>query len=334
MPQQYAQWPLNLCQYGPEVTPGTPVAATGIWRGPFGGFEDDNKQDELEEDIGTFAKTRQGFITWNGINVPFPAAALNVNQLPVILQASMGKVTPTGTGPYVRTFNAVTGDIDPVLQAYTLRVGNKRVAGDIQQMPFSLVQEWELSGKQGEMWKISGRWIAPRRTSGTFTNTVALAAFDPYIFAKTKLYIDNSGSAWGTTQIMGVLLAASIKWKTNIEWIPVGDGNLYATAYKLGRPEVSFSVTLELEQNGASSVVATERDKYDQDATRLIRWALSSNAGSPTEIDVAAAYDKVGTYSKEGDTNTAVTFEGRGLYSPTEAKMFSVKHTSGLASIP
>lgn len=334
MPQQFAQWPLNLCQYGPEVTPGTAVAATGIWRGPFGGFEDDNKQDELEEDIGTFAKTRQSFITWNGINVPFPAATLNLNQLPIILQASMGKVNHTGTGPYIRQYDAATGDVDPVLQPYTLRVGNKRVAGDVQQTAFSLVQEWELSGKQGEMWKISGRWISPRRTAGTFTAIVPLATFDPYIFGKTKLYIDNSGTAWGTTQLTGVLLAASIKWKTNIEWIPVGDGNLYATAYKLGRPEVEFSTTLELEQNGANSVVATERDKYDQDATRLIRWSLTSNAGYSLLLDLAAAYDKVGTYSKEGDTNTAVTFEGRGLYSPTDAKMFSIRHYSALATIP
>ena len=115
MPQQYAQWPLNLCQYGPEVTGGTAVNATGIWRGPFGGFEDDNKQDEIEEDIGTFAKTRQSFITWNGISIPSPTAALNLYQLPIILQASMGKVTASGTGPYLRTYAAVTGDVDPVL---------------------------------------------------------------------------------------------------------------------------------------------------------------------------------------------------------------------------
>ena len=334
MPQQFAQWPLNLCQYGPEVTPGAAVSCTGIWRGPFGGFEDDNKQDEIEEDVGTFAKTRQSFITWNGVNIPFPAATLNLYQLPIILQASMGKVTATGTGPYVRTYNAATGDVDPVLQPYTLRVGNKRATSDIQAAAFSLVQEWELSGKQGEMWEISGRWIAPRRVSAPFTNSVPLPAFDPFIFAKTKLYIDDSGGVWGTTQKTGVLLAASIKWKTNIEWIPVGDGFLFATAYKLGRPQVDFSLTLELEQDGANSVVATERSKYDTNATRLIRWALSSNGGSPVELDLAGAYDKVSAYGKEGDTNTAVTFEGRGLYNATEAQMFSVKHTSPMASIP
>ena len=334
MPQLFAQWPLNLCQYGPEVTPGTSVAATGVWRGPFGGFEDNNQQEDVEEDVGTFAKTRQSFITWSGIDIPFPSAALNNLQLPVILQASMGKVAPTGTGPYVRTYGAVTGDVDPTLQTYTLRIGNKRVAGDIQLASLALVQEWELSGKQGEMWKISGQWTAPRRTGGAFTANAPLPSYDPFIFAKTKLYIDNSGGTWGATQMTGVLLAASIKWKTGIEWIPVGDGNLYATAYKLGRPEINFSLTFELEQNGANSVVATERDKYDQNVVRLIRLALTSNAGSPLELDLAGAYEKVGAYSKEGDTNTSVTFDGRGLYSPTEAKMFSVKHSSSLVTIP
>lgn len=334
MPQAYGQWPLNLCQYGPEVTAGTPVNSSGIWRGPFGGFEDDNKFEEFEEDVGTFAKTKEQFKTWSGVNVPFPATIMSINQMPIILQASMGKVAATGSGPYVRPFVAVTGDTDPALQSYTLRVGNKRASADVQRMAFALVQEWELSGKQGEMWKVSGTWTAPRRESYTFSNNVPLPALDPAIFAKTRLFIDNGGVAFGTTQVTGVLLAASLKWKTNVEWIPVGDGNLYPIAYKLGRPEVTFSYTLELEQNGANSVVATERAKLDANAFRLIRLEINSNAGNMMKVDLAGKYDKIGAYSKEGDTNTAVPFDGRGLYSPTDAALLTIEHTSGLATIP
>lgn len=334
MPRQYGQWPLNVCQYGPEATAGTAIAATGIWRGPFGHFEDDRQSEEVEEDIGTFGRVAQEYVTWYGVTVPFPAAAMNFLQFPIIAQASMGKVTATGAGPYVRPYEAVFGDTDPTLQSYTLRLGNKRVTADVQNVPFALVQEWELSGKQGELWKVSGNWTAPRRVAGTFTANAPLPAFDPALFAKTLLYIDDSGGTIGTTQKTGVLMAASIKWATGIEWVPVGDGNLYATAYKLGRPEITFSLTYELEQDTGVSLVAAERAKYDANALRLFRLKLPGSSPNDMEIDWAGKYDTVGPYNKEGETNTSVMFEGRALYSATDSKYFGIKHTSSLASIP
>jgi hypothetical protein len=334
MPQEYGQWPLNACQMGQETTKGTAVVATTIWRGPFGSFEDDRKTEEIEEDIGTFGRTQQEFITWDGVTVPFPAAALNILQLPHILQASMGVVAPTGTGTYVRQYDAVFGDTDPTLKTYTLRIGNKRVTADVVNVPYALVQEWELSGKQGELWKLSGTWTAPRRAAGTFTANVPLPGIDPALFAKTLLYIDDSGGTIGTTQKTGVLMAASIKWKTNIEWVPVGDGNIYSAAYKLGRPEITFALTLEVEQNTGASVVAAERAKYDSKDYRLIRLRAPGSGVNTLDIDLAGKYDKVGPYNKEGETNSTVMFEGRALYSSADSKFFGIKHTSALATIP
>ena len=335
MAKAYGQWPLNVMQYGPETVAGTAVPATGIWRGPFGHFEDDRQTEQIEEDIGTFGRVAQEYITWLGVTVPAPAAALNLLQFPVIAQASMGKVTATGSGPYVRPFAAVFGDTDPALQSYTLRIGNKRVTADVQNMSLALVQEWELSGKQGELWKISSTWTAPRRVVGTFTANAPLPALDPVLFAKTSLYIDDSSGTIGTTQKLGVLLAASIKWRTNIEWVPVGDGNIYATAFKLGRPEITFALTYELEQDGAASLVATERAKYDTNAYRLLRLTLPGNGGANSmNLDWAGKYDSVGPYNKEGETNTSVTFEGRALYSSTDALFFKADHTSTLQTIP
>jgi hypothetical protein len=334
MPQQYGQWPLNVCQMGQETTAGTAAIATTIWRGPFGHFEDDRQTQEHEEDIGTFGRTQQEFITWDGIKVPFPSASLNFFGIPHILQASMGVVTPTGAGPYVRQYDAVFGDTDPTLKTYTLRTGNKRVTADVWNVPFALVNEWEISGKQGELVKVSGTWTAPRRVAGTFTANVPLPSFDPALFAKSSLYIDDSGGTIGTTQKLGVLLAFSVKWKTNIEWVPVGDGNLYSTAFKLGRPEITYSLALEVEQNGAASTVAAERLKLDAKAYRLFRWRVPGSGNNVMDIDFAGKHDKVGPYNKEGETNTSSVFEGRALYSSTDSKFFSIKHTSDLATIP
>lgn len=333
MPRKYGSWPLNVCQYGAETTNGTAAPATGIWRGPFGHFEDDIKTEEIEEDIGTFAVTNQEFVVWGGVTVPAPSGALNLLQFPVLLKASVMAVTPTGTGPYVRQYDAAFGDTDPDIQPYTLRVGNKRTTADVWMMPFSFVKEWEISGKAEELWKLSHSWTAPRRVPGTFTPDVMLRGFDPVLFAKTLLYIDNSGGTIGTTQKLGVLMAASIKWKTGIEWVPVGDGNTYSIGYKLGRPDVTFSLTYELEQDGANSVVADERARHDSRSFGLFRLRLPGSGVNVMDIDFAGRYSKIGPYTKEGEMNTTVTFEGRALYSPADAKFFGIKHTSSLVSV-
>lgn len=334
MAQVYGQWPLNVCQMGQETTKGQAIAATTVWRGPLGAFEDDRKIEEVEEDIGTFARIGLQFITQDGAKVAFPQTALNILQLPHVLQASIGVATPTGTGPYVRQYDAAISDTDPAIKTYTLRVGNKRINQDVTQIAYAMAQEWEMSGKQGELWKLSSTWTAPRRAPSTFTANVAIPAFDPVIFAKTLLYIDNSGGTIGTTQKRGVLMAASIKWRTNIEWVPVGDGNIYPTVYKLGRPEIAFSLTYELEQDGSTSLVAAERDRCDAKDWRLFRLKLPGTGNNAIEIDWAGKYDTVGPYTKEGENNTTVTFDGRAGYSTTDAKWFGVKHTSDLATIP
>lgn len=334
MPQQYGQWPLNVCQMGQESVAGTAVTATTVWRGPFGHFEDAREVEEHEEDIGTFGRTQQEFITWDGVKVPFPTATLNILQLPHLLQASMGVVTPTGAGPYVRQYDAVFGDTDPTLKTYTLRLGNKRVTADVWNVPYALVDEWEISGKPKELYKCAGSWSGPRRVAGSFTANVPIPGLEPALVAKSLLYIDDSGGTIGTTQKTGVFMGASIKWKTNIEWVPVGDGNTYSGAFKLGRPEITFALTMELEQNVAASVVAAERLKYDAKAFRLFRLRLQGAGNNVVDIDWAGKYDKVGPYNKEGETNTSVTFEGRALYSTADSKFFSIKHTSDLATIP
>ena len=335
MAQQYGQWPLNICQYVPmEAGDATMAKATGIWRGPFGSYKNDRKTETAEEDIGTFSRQALEFVTWNGITIPFPTGALNSTQFPIVAQASMGKVTATGTGPYVRPFVAAVADTPPALQYYGLRIGNKRAAADVALIKFALCQEWELSGKQGELWKLSSTWTAPRAETGPLSTGVALAAFDPFVFAKSLFYIDDSGGTIGTTQKTGILLAASIKWKTNVEWVPVGDGLLYPTAYKVGQPEITFSLTYELEQDGANSQVALARARYEANNFGLFRLTLPSNGGAEMQIDWAGRYDGVSEYAKEGDTDTSVTFTGKAQYSPVDSLWFGVKHTSSMATIP
>lgn len=333
MPNQYGMWPLNLCQIGKEATPGTAVAATTVWRGPFGGWDDDRTSEEIEEDVGTFANSERTVDTMLGAKIPFPSGVAHFEQLLYLLEGSVGQVSPTGDGPYVRTYTAALADTPPTLRAHTLRVGNKLVTTDVAQFAYALPMEWELSGKQGETWKVSGTWMAPRKQSGTFTPALSLPAWTPMIFGNSKLYIDATGGDFGTTQKTGVLMDFSLKYNPMIEWVPIGDGDLYPKAHKVGKPVITYTLTLELQQDTGVSVVATERGHYETKAFRLIRVENARDANNKLVLDLVSQYTKVGSYQKAGQNNTTVTLEGKAIYSPSDAAFFSAAVTTGLATI-
>lgn len=329
----YASWPMSVCQIGKETTPGTAVACTTIWRGPFGGFDDDRKSETIEEDTGTYADTMRTVDTQLGIKMPAPQGTLHFEQLLYLAEASIARgVTPTGTPPtYIRTYNVAVGDTAPSLQTYTMRIGNKIVSGDMALLAYAMLEEWEISGNQGELWKTSSNWMAPRKQSGSFTAALGIPAWEPMNFSNTKLYIDAAGGTIGTTQKLGVLMGFSLKFNTGLEWVPAGDGTLYPTAHKIGKPKITFTLTLEVEDGG---VVAAERAIYESKAQRLIRVQCPGASPLDMSLDLfGAQYTKVSAYQKLNQNNTTVTFEGNAIYNAAAAKTMTLAVTTGLATI-
>lgn len=334
MANQYGMWPLNVCQLGKETAPGTSVAATVIWRSPFGGWDDDRQTETIEEDVGTFGNSGRVVDTMLGAKIPMQSGVAHFEQLLYLAESSIGKVTPTGSGTYTRSYDAPIADTPPNLQAYTLRVGNKLITSDVALFSYCLPVEWELSGKQGELWKVSGSWMSPRKQAGAFTAGLALPAWEPMQFGQSKLYIDPTGGSFGAAQKLGVLMGFSLKYNPQIEWVPVGDGNLYASAHKIGQPQITFSLELEVQEDTGVSVVAQERAFYESKAFRLLRIQCPGLSPRQATFDMVGQYTKVGPYNKSGNNNTTVTFEGDVKYSPTDAKFFNMTVLTTLATIP
>ena len=329
----YGGWAWNLCQMGQEVTAGTAVAGSTVWRGPFGGWTDDRTREVIEEDIGTMARSERTYDGALMVGVPMPETGLTFEQMGHILSASMGKVTPTGTGTYSWLYEVPTDDSVPTLGTYTLLLGNKQVSTDVKALSYSHVIDWEIKGEAGKNWTATANWRGNRANSGSF-GTVALPTVEDCIFSKTKLYIDAYNATIGTTQKTGVLVGANIKYTSNIEMVPAGDGSLYSIAHKMGRPSVTFTLKLELEQTSGTSVVATERGFYDSGTPRLIRLENSGSGSKKWTADLAARYDNIGAYEKQGEQDTAVTIEGHCDYNSTADLFFSMTVVNTLATLP
>jgi hypothetical protein len=128
-------------------------------------------------------------------------------------------------------------------------------------------------------------------------------------------------------------MGASMRVVTGWMPIPVGDGNLYFSAVKMTKPEITFSLTIELEEDTGTSLVDTERTAYEGNAVRLFRLELDgADAGHEMKIDWAGKYDSIGGY-EDSDGNTTVTLEGHGVYSSTDTEYWECVVTNSLASL-
>lgn len=330
----YGGYPYNLIQLGREATPGTAVAATTAWRGKFATLQDDRKQMNAEEEVGILLPTERSYDTWLGVKLALPETELTYEQWPHLLEAGVKTATPSGVGPYTRVYAFPTGASVNTIKTYTIEAGNTLVTADVKEAAYCYVEEFEISGKQGEAWKMKGGWVGQRLVASTFTASIALPAVSEAIFANTKLYIDNSGATLGTTQVLGTLMGATVRVKTGIMYVPVGDGTLYYSAHKFTRPEVNVTLTMELEQSvGGVSRVATERTAWENKSFRLVRLRCPGISPRTFDVDMALKWDKVGDY-ENSDGNTTVQLTGHAAYSATDAAFWSATVVNSLATLP
>ena len=337
MAQVYNNFAQVKTQLGREVTAGTGVASTVIWRGPFASLEDARTKIVVEENIGLSVTAERTYTSQYLGKLAMPATELTFNQVLHILEAGVKAATPTGAGPYIYTYALPTDNSVNTIKTYTIEMVPVIATADYREMPYSFVEEFTFEGQAGEAWKMSANWVGQKLDTGTATSLSTLATgndMDPVMMPKTKLYIDATGGTIGTTLKTGVLMGASIRVKTGWVVVPIGDGNLYFAKIKFTKPEISYSLTLELEQDVAASIVAAERAIYESDAVRLFKLlADGPSASQQFTVQWAGKYDKIGGYTNSSG-NTTVTLEGHAVYSATDTQFWSCIVKNSLSAVP
>jgi hypothetical protein len=192
------------------------------------------------------------------------------------------------------------------------------------------VEEFELSGKATEEWSVNDVWAGKTWTVATNTS-LSVPTVQPALFGRTKLYVDTAGGTVGATQKTGVLMAASLKFKTGWVYVPVGDGTLAWSAIKYTKPEFTFSITAELEDGG---FISGERTAYRAETDRQFRLDIEgvSAATHLIRLSWAGKYDKVGGYENDNG-NVTVTLEGHGIYNAAKTLFFTASVTNQIANL-
>ncbi len=325
----YGTFSANQMQFGRETTAGTGVPATDIWRGVAIDIEDASEIVSVEEQVGLLVPTDRSYIGKLAAKLAIPETELTFEQFPHVLEAGVKTVTPTGPTPYVYTYVPSLTTTPNTLKPYTWETGNT-VAGDGNEMAYSLVESFTLSGKQGEAWKVSSNWFGRQKVVAAMTGALVLDPVEVALFSKTKLYIDAVGGTIGTTQKTGTLLEASIEVTTGAVPVFSGDGNLYFASHKIVLPKFEFTITMELESGGQ---VAAQRAAKAAGTIQLFRLECpGSSADRKLVVDFAGRYTTVGSYSNS-DGNTTVQLSGEATYSSTAALFYSFVVTNLLATL-
>lgn len=327
----YGGFTYNKIQLGREVTPGTSVVATHLWRGPMAMLEDDRQRKIAEEQIGILVPAERSYTTMLLGRMAMPSTELTFEQICHLLEASIKTATPSGAGPYVRSYPFPITSTPNTIKYYTIEAGNTQVPNDNHEMEYSFVDEFTIEGKFGESFMMGANWIGRQITPAPLTAGIAIPVVEEALVPKAKLYIDATGGTIGTTQKVGVFMGVKLRVRSGIVYVPVGDGNLYFYATKFTAPKLDFSISFELE--GTNNVLVAERAIYVANAVRLFNIVIDGSS-SARKIDIkwAGKYDKVGGYENQ-EGNTVVTLDGHGVLSSADSIFAQIDVTNSVATL-
>lgn len=332
MANVYGPWSMNKIQLGRESTAGTAVAATTIWRGPFAMLEDSSERQIVDENIGLLVQAERAYDKMYGARLAMPATEMTFEQLPHLLEAGILTATPSGGGPYTRVYAYPTDNSVPTIKTYTIETFNAAADNDMLEAEYCFVEEFTLEGAAGEAWKMSANWIGRQVTPSTPTSLSTLVAVEDAMVPLTTLYIDATGGTVGTTQRSKVFMGGSIKVKTGLVAVMIGDGQMYFVSHKWTKPEITYSLNFEL-QDDSVSVVAAERAIRKSGAVRLLQLSIAGSSSRSIVLKWAGKHDTVGNY-ENSNGNTTVRIDGHAVYSSADALFFSATVINNVSALP
>jgi hypothetical protein len=327
---------LRKLQLGREVTPGTGVAATAIWRGQ-GTLEDKREVTFVDEQIGIVGGTDRAYVGRYLSALDMGAVPATFQQILHILEAGI-KAVGTGAADGAGTDKIYNYPFPTTarntIKTYTLEGGDDQQA---EKFAYGFVEEFSLEGNAGEAWMMSAKWLGRQTTTATFTAALSAPTVEEMLFGLSKLYIDPIGSAYGTTVKALTMLAAKLKVKTGWSAGETADGSLDFSLLRFGPPEIELEVTFE---HDATSVA--EKAAWKALTARSIQIKIEGSAvGTPgttysKQTCLINLPGKWGSFAKidEKDGNDIVSGKFTSKYDATKGDAGNILVATELTAVP
>lgn len=321
---------LTWWQGGFESTPGTPVAATRKLYIKAGIPTESRPKEVIEQSRQNFIEGFDEIETHAFIEtIPFELKGAPFADLGWWFNMYIkGGVSPTGSGPYVHTFNDVSTSDD--LKASTLEASDG--VGTFQ-IPYALGKSFELGGKGGSgptpmLFKgdLYGQKLTPDHTM-----TAAISDRDlrgGYMaFKNTQIFIDDAAGGIGGTEVAASLEEINIKLdnKFELRWSGSADGTYYTAHRRLSR-SLEFTAKLRF----TSTTYAEFKNKF---RTNTGRYIQIKNTGGGNNLFTLNLYTKPRSFEfMEDGATRQVGIMGRSIYDPTLGYGFQVALQNDIAS--
>jgi len=240
-------------QLGDEGTPagyltgaGQATAATAIWRGPAGFFDDEEVPVFVEEDTGRLSGSDRTYVPKCGAVLDVPETEATFQQLPYILMAGVESVGPsvatnaTGTA-YTWLYEFCTGT-KKLTMTYTFEVGDNQ---EQEEAAYMFVEDFHITGTVDEAVKMQARWRGRQVSVSNWTTNLSLATVEEILFNTGTLSIEATGGTIGDTVKSGTMIDMDFHAVTGIIAYQTASGQLYFYATKQVGPEITLDITFE-----------------------------------------------------------------------------------------
>jgi hypothetical protein len=325
----------ELIQIGEETTYGTAVAATRKLASLMIDVSPDGESFNIEPSGYKVPTGTVQIREFAGGDIA-GGSALTYNELPIILNSLLKKVTPTtttGVSTWVWDWSPTTIE---TVSSYTVEQGD--AATRAHKISGALFTGFNFTVTRGAAPTVGGTLLGGAFTDG-ITPTAALTAMTPIPVAPGQIdvYSDTAWAGVGTTKLLRVFEAA---FSVTNMWGPLWALNSTVSGFAAVmqiRPEITMTLTVEADSAGMAFLASNWRTNTPT-FLQIKATGPSIAGGTPTtahslKIDMAAAVSGPPTF---GDTDGARTAQWpfSVIADGTSGKALRVTLVNGVASAP
>lgn len=277
----------QIVQIGPEVTPGTAVAATKKLSSVAINLSPDGNVNTYKASGNKFPSIAALGKEWTGGDLE---GAPTYTELMYLLSMILGLPTTSGTGPYTHVWDIKTSDVQEP-KSFTVEYGSSmrahRSAGLV--LP-------ELSMEINREEASLGGSVLAKAIEDAFTLTPALSAIAlrPMLPNHFSIYSDATQAGLGTTKLLRALNAEfTLGDRFSALWPINAAETSYATTYE-GEPSSELTLTMEADAAGMAYLPVLRNGE-----TRYIRIEAIGSGDDEFRMDLACKVADMYDFSDE-----------------------------------
>jgi len=311
---------LRRVQLGQQTAFATPVAATSILRGVRDGSVTINHNDAVVEELG---RTVSDLVI---VSQRHAEGELDIQcTYEDILYGLFGLFGPVAPSGGARTFNApVVAYSAP--QIYTIEYG---ATGAEYRVVGGLIREWtlryEANAGVSESWAFIGRAVQANALTGSLPTRIVT----PVLSRHASWFVDNVGTAHGTTQIPGTVIEAELSINTN-RHLKMFEGS-QPLDWGEGRWEAQLSITAEFNATAKAWVDAL---LADQVARNIRVNFVETSSTRELRIDFVGLIAESPELFGDRDGNMTVEMTFRALVAAPLNNWLQIRVVNGVTTLP